>query len=308
VAQRRRAGDVPPVRRRDEAPGRGRPGRLAAAVEPADGPVTATGQLERPFGTPGQGERLQQLGEVSEPDGTQPDAGPNRRRRAGSVAERRCSTALRSSVDKAGLGVMAGKATTMSSSAPRSATGGREGRDVPGGPLSVGSLETAPSRAVSLRRPPPFGTVRATFTAHGSCRSRTRHGFQLPEMDLLVAIQVQQHQVVRLIRAAFLSLLPVVAMQLFPVEQVVTTDGAGPALSLGQLLIRTTQVAAPCSPGSVGCRRSLLTEPRRGFTCVRPTRLPLACGFPPTGTPLGRFVRALDRPVTRAAERTGDWP
>ena len=52
----------------------------------------------------------------------------------------------------------------------------------------------------------------------------------------------------------------------------------------------------------------LLTEPRRGFTCVHPIRLPLACGFPPTGTSLGRFVDASDHPVARIAGPTGDWP
>src|SRR5437016_12338643 len=51
-------------------------------------------------------------------------------------------------------------------------------------------LPIAPSRAVPLRRPPPLGTVRAICTAHGSCRSRTSGRLQIPEMDLLMAIQV----------------------------------------------------------------------------------------------------------------------
>src|SRR5262249_17300604 len=99
-----------------------------------------------------------------------------------------------------------------------------------------------PMWPVPWRRPPPLGPVRAFFPAHGSCRSRTSCGLRIPEMDLLMAIQVQQHQVGRLVRAAFPPLLPVVTMQLFSVEQIVATDGAGPALSLGPLLVRTTQV------------------------------------------------------------------
>jgi hypothetical protein len=74
----------------------------------------------------------------------------------------------------------------------------------------------------------------------------------------------------------------------------------------GQALSATC--LTPRSPGSVGCRCLFLTEPRWGFTRVRPSRLPLACSFPPTGTPLGRLVGASDHPVARIAGPTGDWP